>query len=259
MADLTKQEATESDRDTYMSELAGQSFARQYFQYARYKTREHDKIELTAGLIVGVVFALIVGSGSWLSTAVVGLFAFGATLIMIFLLHWLRAPSAFHKRAIADSKRGNKTDQEGKRREVLIMRLTDLIKEAGEVNFGAVSMSSIEGMGKVWRQSAYHDRAKNFVNEHYGPETASRYDKEKSNLLEELLADCYREKDETKPDISGAIEEVIEKKLLPSRDSSVAGFDYYFTLRFWLRNTGAPLGGHLKTGHTWSLQNRPTE
>jgi hypothetical protein len=43
------------------------------------------------------------------------------------------------------------------------------------------------------RATAYHDHVKTFVAQHYGPETASRYDEEQSNLLESLLADCYRE------------------------------------------------------------------
>jgi len=51
-------------------------------------------------------------------------------------------------------------------------------------------------MEKIGRANAYHDRAKNFVNLHYGPEAASRYDEERSSLLESLLADCYKDEPE---------------------------------------------------------------
>ena len=55
------------------------------------------------------------------------------------------------------------------------------------------SVSSNKGMEKASRAVAYHDRAKNFIKQNYGPETASRYDEERSNLLESLLADCYKD------------------------------------------------------------------
>lgn len=100
MADISKRQAREIDRDRFMTDLEELSYARQYFEYARYKTREHDKVELTAGFIVGLLFALVLGSGTWFGTAAVGFLAFAATLVMIFLLHWIRAPSALHQRAI---------------------------------------------------------------------------------------------------------------------------------------------------------------
>jgi hypothetical protein len=247
MADLSKNQSTAIER--VLSQIPDKSHARQWLLYARYKTREHEKVELGAGaifaLLIGVI-GLVFGGAGWGSVALAGV-AFVATVILIFFWHWIHAPSAFHGYWEATSKElARKDDSENlkalgeQKRQFLGERLQALLNEAGTVEYGAISMNSIEGMGKVWRQTAYHERAKKFVKENYRPETASRYDKEKSDLLEELLADCYREKDDTKPDISGAIEQVIEKKLLPSRDAGIAGFDYYFTLRFWLRNTSAP-------------------
>jgi hypothetical protein len=50
-------------------------------------------------------------------------------------------------------------------------------------------------MEKIGRATAYDNRVKNFLEQRYGPEVASRYDNERSDLLESLLADCYREGD----------------------------------------------------------------
>jgi hypothetical protein len=91
-----------------------------------------------------------------------------------------------------------------RRRHFLGERLSALLREAGEVACFGVSLQSIEGMGKVWRETAYHERAKNFVMEHYGQEIADRYDKEKSRLLEALLAESIQEDENTsaKPKIT---------------------------------------------------------
>ena len=79
------------------------------------------------------------------------------------------------------------------KRQFLAGRLQSLLNEAGTVAYGWIPLGSDEGMEKIARATAYHDRVKNFLKQHYGPETASRYDNENSNLLESLLADCYRE------------------------------------------------------------------
>jgi hypothetical protein len=242
MADLSKPPFTAIER--VLSEIPDKTHARQRLRYALYKTREHEKVELGAGAIVGLVIAIVFGGGAWAKTSLLGVLGFLATVVLIFMWHWIHAPSVFHDHWEATTKELlHKTHSENlvqQKRQFLAERLQSLLNEAGTVEYGAVSMNSIEGMGKVWRATAYHERVKNFVKQHWGAETASRYDKEKSDLLEELLADCFREKDDTKPDISGAIEVVIQKKLLPERGQGIAGFDYYFTLRCWLRNIGAP-------------------
>jgi hypothetical protein len=81
------------------------------------------------------------------------------------------------------------------RRQLLAERLQSLLNEAGSVEYGWVSLSSNEGMEKIGRATAYDNRVKNFLEQRYGPEVASRYDNERSDLLESLLADCYREGD----------------------------------------------------------------
>jgi hypothetical protein len=81
------------------------------------------------------------------------------------------------------------------RRQLLAERLQSLLNEAGSVEYGWVSLSSNGGMEKIGRATAYDNRVKNFLEQRYGPEVASRYDNERSDLLESLLADCYREGD----------------------------------------------------------------
>lgn len=189
MADLTKQEARELDRKRYMSMLSEQSFAHQYFQYARYKTREHDKIELTAGLIVGLVFALIFGSGSWLTTILIGLLAFGATLITIFLLHWVRAPSAFHRQAIGDLEKEHQRESGDKRREMIVERLEQLIKESPPVTppWYAVHGAG-EGLAEIGRIKGHRARILDFLEVHL-PEGVKRFERQGTRALEQLLAE----------------------------------------------------------------------
>jgi hypothetical protein len=183
-------------------------------------------------LMSGGVITVALGVFERFSGKNVPLWVYGFILIFFtFLacyLAWRDAEKARTQINVQDQKR-----------QFLAERLQSLLNEAGSFEYGIVSLSTLEGMGKLSRADAYHERVKNFIKQHYGSETASRYDKERSNLLESLLADCYKEKDDTKPDISGAIERIIEKKILPQKDQGIAGFDYYFTLRFWLRNTGA--------------------
>ena len=78
------------------------------------------------------------------------------------------------------------------KRQFLAGRLQSLLNEAGTAEGGFIPLDPI-GMEKISRAMAYDDRVKNFLKQHYGAETASRYDNERSNLLESLLAGCYRE------------------------------------------------------------------
>lgn len=159
------------------------------------------------------------------------------------------AVSAIQKREEELKALSESSDAGKRKRDFLAQRLTSLLHEAGEVEYGAVSLRSIEGMGKVWRQTEYHKRAEKFVKEHYGHEVADRYEKEKSNLLEELLADCCREGDgaETaKPKITGEIKEVFFEKEINLNTSLTVSEDcyfcYWFTVRLYVANIGAPTG-----------------
>jgi len=96
----------------------------------------------------------------------------------------------------ASKELANFSDTGAHNRHFRAERLNALLREAGDVEFGMVSLDTIEGMGKMFRQTEYHKRAKSFLNEHYGSEIAARYDKEKTGLLERLLAECYKGADE---------------------------------------------------------------
>jgi hypothetical protein len=92
----------------------------------------------------------------------------------------------------AQKKLAEFSDTGRRRRHFLAERLNALLREAGQVDFGMVSMSSMEGLGKAARASGYHKRVKEFLSEHYDSQTAERYDKERTRLLEKLLADSYQ-------------------------------------------------------------------
>jgi hypothetical protein len=67
------------------------SYARSLFEYAWKETREHDKVELIAGLFVGTFFGWLIGGLTWASAGW-GFLIFVATLLTIFLIHLFRAP-----------------------------------------------------------------------------------------------------------------------------------------------------------------------
>jgi hypothetical protein len=115
---VSKRQARALEKAEFISYLSGAdlSDARRYFELARYSTRQHDKGELMAGVVVGILVAALIGGGSWLVTVLTALGAFGATLVVIFLIHWLRAPSAFHKQAQTDLKSARLLLEEEKER-----------------------------------------------------------------------------------------------------------------------------------------------
>ena len=128
-----------SDYIRYL-QAADLSDARRYFELARLTTRQHDKAELMAGALVGIIVALIVSGGTWPFTLLAGLGAFGATLLVIFLIHWIRSPSAFYRAAVAEIGNKDKELEEIKnknreiRRSFVIEQLKDLISEYREID-----------------------------------------------------------------------------------------------------------------------------
>jgi hypothetical protein len=94
MSDLSKRETSAIDR--ILSEMPTKPHAREYFQYARYKTREHENLELGAGSTVGLLIGLFFGGRAWGSIGL-GIVAFLATVLLIFFWHWIHAASAFHE------------------------------------------------------------------------------------------------------------------------------------------------------------------
>ena len=101
----TKKHTQLLDREAFLSHLTQKdlSDARRYFDYARYKTRKHDKVEMGAGTIVGTLLGWLLGGGTWQGSIAVGFLAFFATLLVIFAFHWVRSPSAFHKAALIEA------------------------------------------------------------------------------------------------------------------------------------------------------------
>lgn len=91
---LSKAQACRLDQDQFIAWLiqSDASDARCYFELARYSTRRHEKIEMIAGAVVGFVSGLLVGGGSWPGSFAVGIVAFLATILLIFLIQWIRAP-----------------------------------------------------------------------------------------------------------------------------------------------------------------------
>jgi hypothetical protein len=217
-----------SDLDLFMESLAEKSPAGQYFALARYEVVKHDKVELIAGLIVGVVLALLLGSGTWQSQLFVGVLAFFGTLVTIFLLQWIRAPSAFHKRTIAKLQKINLTDR-GERRSVLIQRLTDLIKEYGQVNFGSASISTSKGLDKMLRFANHNGRVTQFLQAHYDLQTVKRFEQDGHGVLEELLAELLQP--ETAK-IRGEIAEVYMESVIEIPDKvENRRFDSFITIK----------------------------
>ena len=101
---LTKTQARRLEQDQYIAWLvqSDASDARCYFELARYATRKHEKGEMIGGAVVGFVSGLLLGGGSWPGSLAVGIAAFLATLLLIFLVHWIHAPSAFYRHARAE-------------------------------------------------------------------------------------------------------------------------------------------------------------
>jgi hypothetical protein len=101
---VSKHQARALEKREFISylEQSDLSDARRYFELARCSLRQHDKVELMAGAIVGISLGWLLGGGTWFGSLATGAMALFATLILIFLIHWTRSPSAFHRAAIAE-------------------------------------------------------------------------------------------------------------------------------------------------------------
>lgn len=146
-------------------------------------------------LMSGGLITVALGIFNYLSPWPVPKWLYGVIIVLFVVmgcyLAWRDAQTAVTQVTLNEQKR-----------QFLAGRLQSLLNEAGTVEYGFVPLASDEGMEKISRSMAYTERVKNFIKQHYGPETASRYDKERSNLLESLLADCYRQ--ETKSNTNNA-------------------------------------------------------
>jgi hypothetical protein len=88
------------------------SNARRYFEFAKYAVWHHDKKESIAQAVVTILAAMAGGvaaaaqGGHWFLALMAGIggavVGFVASLFVLFFVHWIRSPNAFHKAAIAE-------------------------------------------------------------------------------------------------------------------------------------------------------------
>ena len=246
MADLSKRQSTAIER--VLAEIPDKSSARQYLRYALYKTKEHEKVELGSGAIVAFVTALIsffLGGAGWAAIPL-ALVAFLATIVLIFFWHRINAASEFHThwKRQAESNSLPESDDAGqrtRRRVMLINRLEQLIKESPPVAppWYAVH-GDVEGLPGVARITAHRNQALAFLEVHL-PEGVERFERQGTRGLEELLAECLKEDDKTRPNIKGEIEEVYDQWAVavdrPADDASA--LEYFFTLKARIVNRTA--------------------
>jgi hypothetical protein len=246
MADLSKRQCTAIER--VLAEIPDKSSARQYLRYARYKTKEHEKVELGSGAIVALVAALIsffLGGAGW-SVIPLAIVAFFATVALVFFWHRISAAGEFHahwKRQAESNSLSESGDagQRTRRRVMLINRLEQLIKESPPVAppWYAVH-GDVEGLPGVARITAHRNQVLAFLEVHW-PEAVERFERHGTRGLEELLAECLKEDDKTRPNIKGEITEVFDQWAVavdqPADDESA--LEYFFTLNARIVNRTA--------------------
>lgn len=150
-------------------------------------------------LVGGCTLIVLVGIGEKVSGKNIPLWVYLGLLALLFCtacyLAWRDARNAVTQTSLNEQKR-----------QFLAGRLQSLLNEAGSFEIGIVSLSTLEGLSEVSRATAYRERVKNFINLHYGPETAARYEEERSNLLESLLADCFKDENDALTVIQKAVD-----------------------------------------------------
>ena len=187
---LTKQQARTLEKSHYIRYLqdADLSDARRYFELARLTTRQHDKVELIAGAIVGIVLGWLLGGGTWFGSLVAGALALFATLIIIFLIHWIRSPSAFHKTAVVDV-RGKDRELENEknknsRREFVLGRLRELINEHKQLDvYFDVNQEVPKAVYQLEREIDHILRVEKFLERYIEHDEMERYRKKENSLF----------------------------------------------------------------------------
>lgn len=244
MANLAKRQSTAIER--VLSEIPDKSRTRQNLRYAKYKTREHEKVELIGSSVVAVLLGLLFGGGTWGATTVYTALTFISILVFIFIWHWIFAPGAFRDYWEEKAKELPDTATETRRKEVLADRLRDLLREAGEIDQGpSGAIGSLAGMDRLLRYSGHHTRVLRFLEAHYEPETVERFKEKGSRVLEGLLADALTSEAKPKTDREYpklAID--IKETVFDFVDDSRIGAQYgtlrepcYVTILLQLKNT----------------------
>jgi hypothetical protein len=94
------------------------------------------------------------------------------------------------------------TDAGERRRDFLAQRLTQLLKEAAEVDFGAVSLGGGRGIGALTRSANHHARVRSFLEAHWEAAIVKRYEEDGNRVLEELLAEVLSDDQAAKPKLA---------------------------------------------------------
>ncbi|HKY29056.1 MAG TPA: hypothetical protein VJM12_14040 [Pyrinomonadaceae bacterium] len=178
-----------------------------YYNYQR--ETEHrlntnlDIFRLNRNLIALISFFL--GGAGWVAIPLAGI-AFFATVALIFFWHWISAAGEFsaHWKREAEAKSSllESSDAKKCRREFLAQRLSQLLKEAAEVDFGAVELGGGRGIAKLTRSANHHGRVRRFLEAHWDEAIVKRYEEDGNGILEHLLAEVLNDDQNATPKLA---------------------------------------------------------
>lgn len=143
-------------------------------------------------LMSGGVITVALGIIERLSGKNVPLWAYAIIVLSFVVLACYLAFRDEHRRALVSGA--------GKRRQdFLAQRLTQLLKEAADVDFGAVPIGGGRGIGALTRSANHHGRVRSFLEAHWDAPVVKRYEDDGNRVLEELLAEVLSEDQNAKP------------------------------------------------------------
>ena len=137
-------------------------------------------------LMSGGVITVALGIIERLSGKNVPLWVYAIIVLSFVVLACYLAFRDEHQKAIG-------SDTGERRREFLAQRLTQLLKEAAEVDFGAVQIGGGRGIGALTRSANHHGRVRSFLEAHWDAPIVKRYEEDGNRVLEELLAEVLSE------------------------------------------------------------------
>jgi hypothetical protein len=195
--------------------------------------------------LVTALISFFLGGAGW-GVIPLAIVAFFATVALIFFWHRISAAGEFHahwKRQAESNSLSESGDagQRTRRRVMLINRLEQLIKESPPVAPPWYQcMETLKGY-REWHGSRHiRNQVLAFLEVHW-PEAVERFERQGTRGLEELLAECLKEDDKTRPNIKGEITEVYDQWAVavdqPANDDSA--LEYFFTLKARIVNRTA--------------------
>ena len=137
-------------------------------------------------LMSGGVITVALGIVERLSGKNVPLWAYAIIVLAFVVLACYLAFRDEHQKGV-----GSNTGE--RRREFLAQRLTQLLKEAAEVDFGAVQIGGGRGISALTRSANHHGRVRSFLEAHWDAPIVKRYEEDGNRVLEALLADVLSE------------------------------------------------------------------